>query len=73
MWIARDKNGTLWLYIDRPIWSSIFERWEVDIEKSLLGSFGHMEIDGDLFPDLEWEDEPIEVELIKKESNETGR
>lgn len=32
-----------------------------------------MEIDGDLFPDLKWEDEPIEVELIKKGNNETGR
>ena len=33
----------------------------------------YMEIDSDLFPDLEWEDKPIEVNLIKKGSNETGR
>lgn len=66
MWIARDKNGTMWLYIDEPVRSSLFGRWEVDTEKSLLRSDDCMEIDGDLFPDLEWEDKPIEVELIRK-------
>lgn len=34
MWVARDKNGTVWLYIDEPVRSSLFGRWEVDTEKS---------------------------------------
>lgn len=72
MWVARDKNGTVWLYTNKPIRSSMFSRWNVDTENSLFSTNEWMEIDGDLFPDLKWEDEPIEVELIKK-SNETGR
>lgn len=64
MWIARDKDGTMWLYIDEPVRS--LNSWEVDTEKSLLRADDCMEIDGDLFPDIKWEDEPIEVELIKK-------
>ena len=65
MWVARDKDGTLWLYIDEPRRSSIFSKWEVDTEKSLLRSDDCMEIDGDLFPELKWEDEPIQIKLIK--------
>lgn len=66
MWIARDKDGTLWLYIDEPRRSSIFSKWEVDTEKSLLRADDCMEIDGDLFPELKWEDEPLEIKLIKR-------
>ena len=73
MWVARDKNGTVWLYTNKPIRSSMFSRWNVDSENSLLHTNEWMEIDRDLFPDLKWEDEPIEVELIKKGNNETGR
>lgn len=73
MWVARDKDGTLWLYIDEPRRSSIFSKWEVDTEKSLLRADDCMEIDGDLFQELKWEDEPIEVELTRKNSNETKK
>ncbi len=65
MWLARDKDGTLWLYIDEPRRSSIFSKWEVDTEKSLLRADDCMEINGDLFPELEWEDKPIQIKLIK--------
>lgn len=66
MWVARDKDGTLLMYNDEPIRSSIFSCWEVDTEKSSIGEDDYMEIYGDLFPDLRWEDNPIEVELIKR-------
>lgn len=66
MWVAKYKNGTVWLYIDKPVRSSLLCRWEVDTENSLLRADDCMEIDGDLFPNLKWEDEPIEVILTRK-------
>lgn len=68
MWVARDKDECLWLFIDKPIRSQKNDWWEVDTQKSLLlRDDDCMEIDGDLFHDLSWEDEPIEVELVRKE------
>lgn len=67
MWVARDKDECLWLYIDKPIRSQTQIWWEVDTINSLLRDDDCMEIDGDLFPDLSWEDEPIEVDLVRKE------
>lgn len=67
MWIARDKQERLWLFIDKPIRSKSKFWWEVDTQNSLLRDDDCMEIDGELFPDLKWEDKPIEVELIRKE------
>ena len=54
MWVARDKDGTLFIYQNFPIRKCI--SW-----KSMIG--GNMSIDKGLFPNLNWEDEPIEVEL----------
>lgn len=58
MWVARDENTKLWLFINKPIRS-----------KNILGYWGCigecMELDSELFPDLKWEDEPIEVRLIR--------
>ena len=72
MWVARDKYGNLNLFpYEKPIRSTII--WKVDTRDSLLRDDDYIEIYSDLFPDLKWEDEPIEVELIKKKSNETGR
>ena len=58
LWVARDKSGELCLYADKPhrrhdwgIWQVV---WLCDI---------FSRIPNNLFPDLTWEDEPIEVEL----------
>lgn len=65
MWVARDKDGTLCVFpYEKPKrttfgWIDSFERYII--------------INKEKFADLKWEDEPIEVELTKKESNETGR
>lgn len=62
MWIARDKDGTLCVYpYEKPkritmSWIDSFERYFI--------------IDKRKFPDLRWEDEPIEVELKPKGENE---
>ena len=51
-WIARDKDGRLWFHWEKPERKG--DEW--------LGFTG-MFILGGLFPDLKWEDDPIEVEL----------
>ena len=54
LWVARDKNGFLFVYEDKPT------RW--DIRKEWIGRFLNS-IKNSYFPELKWEDEPIEVEL----------
>lgn len=53
-WVARDKNGKLCLYETKP------ER-DYDVKTWQSGRFCQMP--KHLFPDLTWEDEPIEVEI----------
>lgn len=63
MWVTRDKNGLLTLWVNEypkrkhGIWIVLeednYEYWGVPIDKNL-------------FPNLTWEDEPIEVELTIK-------
>lgn len=60
MWIARDRNKSLWLYIgDKPYKDLTNECWNnLGINRS---------IDPKLFPKVKWEDEePTEVELVIK-------
>lgn len=62
MWVARDKDGELSLYINKPHrcklpgWNQ--ESWDSGV---IIGY-----IDPKLFPDLTWDDEAIEVELVRK-------
>lgn len=57
-WVARDENGQVWLYAQRPfrnhtVWTTDKGRYFIRIYDTL-------------FPSLRWEDEPIEVEIIIK-------
>lgn len=61
-WMGRDKDGFISLFLYRPdrvihddlgYWGYDDNRYEIDIPQSL-------------FPDLTWDDEPIEVEIIIK-------
>ena len=54
-WVARELNGALNLYEVEPARYKGFW-WDRDYTSTCL--------DPDLFPDLTWEDEPIEVELL---------
>lgn len=54
LWEARDKNGFLFAYEDKPT--------RFDIRKEWLGSF-FSSMKNSYFPNLTWKDEPIEVEL----------
>lgn len=65
MWLARDKSGELSLFELKPqrtnnIWLSgpgqIGYMWHI-VDKDLNNS---------LFPDLMWQDVPIEVEIVRK-------
>lgn len=66
MWVARNKDGSLWICNTKPIRTSDKGNkgyWEYDDFDGIL------EIkDKSLFSDLTWEDEPLEVELIQSYS-----
>lgn len=80
MWVARDSNGDLFLYKTKPerVYTEVdlfshkttpervYRRgyWEAPVD---INNDVSCEIFNDLFPNLKWEDEPIEVELISKE------
>ena len=62
-YVARDKNGELWLYMGKPIRTDTAFRG--DLDKGVTGlihlnfrCFGLNEND---FTNLKWEDEPVEV------------
>lgn len=54
LWVARDKNGFLFVYEDKPT--------RCDNQREWLGRF-LCSMKNSYFPELKWEDEPIEVEL----------
>lgn len=67
MWVARDKGGKLFLYKDKPIRElSIFVCNFTFDTKGHKDVFPFMIINEEQFSDLKWEDEPIEVELVRK-------
>ena len=54
LWVARDKDGNLFAYNDKPT--------RCDNQREWLGRF-LCSMKNSYFPELKWEDEPIEVEL----------
>ena len=60
-WLARDKNGILYVYTHRPIRSS--ETYRV-----LEGSCESFKAFGHLFQSIQWtDDEPVEIEKVIRE------
>jgi hypothetical protein len=55
MWVARDKDGSLWLHDVFPYRNRAFDEWN--------NSGDLMSLDAGLFPDLKWESDPLEIEL----------
>ena len=53
-WVAREDDGWLFLGKEKP--RRQYHAW--------LGAEEYFELDTNLFPELTWEDEPIEVELL---------
>lgn len=63
IWIARDSNGLLYAYKDKPIrnetgWRSIEGSRHID---------SWYQLNANWFLDLRWEDEPIELIIKVKE------
>ena len=54
-WVARDWVGILDAYFNKPIRDTVWKEWDSDKVS--------LSIDDSFFPELKWEDEPIEVEL----------
>lgn len=67
MWIARDKNNTLRLFRVKPFKLSegvdkpTLEVWDTDDDADY-----ECMLDSSLFPNIKWENEPMEVELTYK-------
>lgn len=60
-WVARDKDGSLWLYFDKPLKSKVSGFWA---DKDMPAKEVHEEffVDG-YFNSVQWEDEePTECE-----------
>ena len=61
LWAARDEDGEVWVYTRKP--DKCNECWDL---KDKSPDDDLTEIFTDLLPELEWEDEPIEVEIVRK-------
>lgn len=65
MWIARDSDGSLWLYNTKPVKDE-----SVWLLPNSMGECCNIESDSDFFSEIKWEDkEPRELVLkpIKEE------
>lgn len=61
-WVARDMDGRLYVYCHEPKRNLMECLWE--------GEIMNISLSDDMFPDLTWESEPIEVEIqIKRKKN----
>lgn len=60
MWVARDKNGKLWLHLSESEPYRDGDVW-------LINEGMYHQLDSSVFPNVKWEDEePTEVELKLK-------
>ena len=64
LWVARDKNCFLFVYEDKPT--------RCDNQREWIGRF-LCSMKNSYFPELKWEDEPIEVELRQSKPTSTQR
>lgn len=55
LWVARDLGGMLFAYFNKPIRDTVWKEWDSDKVS--------LRIDDSFFPELTWEDEPLEVEF----------
>lgn len=65
-WVGRDQDGNLPLFVgSKPYKQEGMDYWSVPHGRSLE----YLNLNPALFPDLTWESEPEEVELILKRRN----
>lgn len=58
MWVARNQDGTLKLFDSMPKRGEPYSEWV---------NAWCLKLNNDLFPELKWEDEPIEVNIFTNE------
>ena len=59
-WVARDKNGTLWICSEEP--QRYSDWWIIDTDEE----YTKKELPSYLFPSLTWQSEPLEVTITIK-------
>ena len=65
-WVARDRNGALHFHKDKPH-REYDCAWYTDWKRHPEPEIFHLRLPKQMdFPELKWEDEPIEVELLIK-------
>lgn len=62
MWIARDKDNSLWLYNEKPVRNEEGNYWTISSVTDNTVDALH----STMFPELKWEDEAMEVDLLPK-------
>ncbi len=67
VWIARDADGGLYSYDEKPVRQTFDRMWLKNLNLGYIDykpSYMYLEqLDPELYPELKWEDEPIEVEI----------
>ena len=64
-WVARDENGSLYMYTAKPKKMSDF--WHAQ-------GVGYMKLDDSLFPEVQWSDEePKEIRLSIRDNMEKSK
>ena len=64
LWIARDKNtNELWCYTDKPVLNTDSGMYSADFSLERTTS---CEFPRELFPEVTFENSPMEVELVLK-------
>lgn len=75
MWVAREQDGSLWLYMLKPIrhgdgWTNDFDDCPQLIKNDEDWDFNEViELKPDWFPEVTYENSPVEVDLIIKKND----
>lgn len=72
MWIARDKNNDLGVFINKP--SKLCNvNFYNDTWRDIDDLYNKLFIDNTSFTELKWEDDPLEIEIVKKYKNSSSQ
>lgn len=69
MWLARDKNGNIALYLrQKPRLNAYHDAWITDEEDMVNNEYcpPWLMLQTHLFPEVTWENSPQEVEIVIK-------
>ena len=67
-YVARDKSGSLWLYLNKPIKKD--NEFTGDLRNGVVMLTSHLKyfgLNNEDYKDLKWDDEPVEVFITLKD------